>query len=138
MLGLALLCGVSGEETKALSGAELEKKVEENIENQDYLREKGTQVIAQIIKQEPQAEIASGTGDVSVTGGSQRCHIPFLKFVGPAQLDSFGFGRSHALLDAFWGKWGMQKPGRHNCHVLQGGLSLHETSSACSLGVGRT
>eukprot|EP00884_Botryococcus_braunii_P022595 jgi/Botrbrau1/9019/Bobra.0148s0119.1 len=69
LLGLALLCGVSAEETKALSGAELDKKVEENIENQDYLREKGTQVIAQIIKQEPQAEIASGTGDVSVTEG---------------------------------------------------------------------
>jgi hypothetical protein len=68
LLGLVLLVRVSGEETKPLSGAELDKKVEENIEQQDYLREKGAPVIAQIIKQEPKAELASGTGDVSVTG----------------------------------------------------------------------
>lgn len=49
------------------SGAELEKAIEANVEAQD-MQEETTPVSAQIIKAEPAAQIASGTGDISTTG----------------------------------------------------------------------
>ena len=51
----------------AKSGAELEKAIEANVEAQDY-QEETQPVSAQIIKAEPAALLASGTGDISTTG----------------------------------------------------------------------
>ena len=51
----------------AKSGTELEEAIESNVEAQDY-QEETTAVRAQIIKGEPAALIASGTGDISTTG----------------------------------------------------------------------
>ena len=53
----------------AKSGAELEKAIEANVEAQDY-QEETVPVNAQVIKAEPAALIASGTGDISTTGTS--------------------------------------------------------------------
>nr|QOL01068.1 putative extracellular protein CSOL_002 [Pseudococcomyxa simplex] len=54
----------------AKSGAELEKAIEANVEAQDY-QEETVPVNAQVIKAEPAALIASGTGDISTTGPCQ-------------------------------------------------------------------
>lgn len=54
----------------AKSGAELEKAIEANVEAQDY-QEETVPVNAQVIKAEPAALIASGTGDISTTGACQ-------------------------------------------------------------------
>ena len=51
----------------AKSGEELAEAVEANSEAQDY-NEKTKPVKAQIVKQEPAAMIASGTGDLDTTG----------------------------------------------------------------------
>ena len=50
-----------------LSGAELESAIEANVEAQDF-QEETEPVKAQVIKAEPAALIASGTGDISTTG----------------------------------------------------------------------
>ena len=50
-----------------LSGAELEEAIEANVEAQSF-QEETTPVEAQIIKAEPAALIASGTGDISTIG----------------------------------------------------------------------
>lgn len=88
LLGLLLVGAAHGEEQKPLSGEALDKKIEENVETQDYLREKGTQVIAQIIKQEAPAEVASGTGDVSVTGVLQSFQVLINTLRSVGVLDS--------------------------------------------------
>ncbi|CAK0736969.1 hypothetical protein CVIRNUC_000833 [Coccomyxa viridis] len=54
----------------AKSGTELEEAIEANVEAQDY-QEETTAVRAQIVKGEPAALIASGTGDISTTGPCQ-------------------------------------------------------------------
>jgi hypothetical protein len=60
------------------SGAELEKAIEANVEAQD-MQEETTPVNAQIIKAEPAAALASGTGDISTTGAhSPRRRSPCL------------------------------------------------------------
>ncbi len=51
----------------AKSGAELDKAIKANVEAQDY-QEETAPVRAQIIKGEPAALIASGTGDISTIG----------------------------------------------------------------------
>lgn len=51
----------------AKSGEELAEAVETNSEAQDY-NEKTMPVKAQVVKQEPAAMIASGTGDLDTTG----------------------------------------------------------------------
>ena len=56
----------------AKSGAELEKAIEANVEAQDY-QEETVPVNAQVIKAEPAALIASGTGDISTTGACPLC-----------------------------------------------------------------
>jgi hypothetical protein len=66
---LLLASSAIAEDAKPVSGEELKKKVEENIEAQDYLRE-ASKVVAQVIKQEAPAELASGTGDVASTGNA--------------------------------------------------------------------
>ncbi len=66
---LLLASSATAEDAKPVSGEELKQKVEENIEAQDYLRE-ASKVVAQVIKQEAPAELASGTGDVASTGNA--------------------------------------------------------------------
>lgn len=58
----------------AKSGAELEKAIEANVEAQDY-QEETVPVNAQVIKAEPAALIASGTGDISTTGASSEAPL---------------------------------------------------------------
>ena len=55
----------------AKSGTELENAIEANVEAQDY-QEETQPVSAQIIKAEPAALIASGTGDISTTGAREQ------------------------------------------------------------------
>lgn len=75
LCGLCLLCTAAfaqkapGPEP-AKSGAELEKAIKANVEAQDY-QEETTPIKAQIIKGEPAALIASGTGDISTIGVMQ-------------------------------------------------------------------
>ncbi len=59
----------------AKSGTELEEAIEANVEAQDY-QEETTAVRAQIVKGEPAALIASGTGDISTTGDLPSSHAP--------------------------------------------------------------
>ena len=59
----------------AKSGTELEEAIEANVEAQDY-QEETTAVRAQIVKGEPAALIASGTGDISTTGDSLTRMLP--------------------------------------------------------------
>ncbi len=73
LLGLCLLCTVAvsraanSADEPAKSGADLEKAIEANVEAQDY-QEETAPVRAQIVKGEPAALLASGTGDISTTG----------------------------------------------------------------------
>ena len=72
LLGLCLLwtaavSHAANSTEPAKSGADLEKAIEANVEAQDY-QEETAPVRAQIIKSEPAALIASGTGDISTTG----------------------------------------------------------------------
>lgn len=127
LLGLLLVGGAYGEEQKPLSGEALDKKIEENVETQDYLREKGTQVIAQIIKQEQPAEVASGTGDVSVTGALQVFRIPDQSTEPPPGVPKF------LGLFNFWGGQGGGKSQSRNapnafCNAYQGSTDLRAVS----------
>lgn len=72
LCGLCLLCtAVSSQAAPApepaKSGAELDKAIKANVEAQDY-QEETAPIRAQIIKGEPAALIASGTGDISTIG----------------------------------------------------------------------
>ena len=72
----------------AKSGEELTEAVEANSEAQDY-NEKTKPVKAQVVKQEPAAMLASGTGDLDTTGNVpffQRSGILFLRFSKRGEL----------------------------------------------------
>ena len=95
LCGVCLLCaaalsGADQSPEPAKSGTELDKAIEANVEAQDYAEETAP-VRAQIIKGEPAALIASGTGDISTTGAP----LMEMPFCGP--IDSMGRWQDRAV-----------------------------------------
>lgn len=54
--------------TQVLKGNELERAVAENADAQDYREDPLVPVVAQVVGQEPAAELANGDADLSTTG----------------------------------------------------------------------
>ena len=51
-----------------LEGKELENAVNQNADAQAYKEDPSTKVVAQVVDQEPAAELANGDADLSTTG----------------------------------------------------------------------
>ena len=59
-----------------LEGKELDEAVKENADAQAYKEDASVKVVAQVVDQEPAAELANGDADLSTTGESQtRCRL---------------------------------------------------------------
>lgn len=58
----------AAESAEALEGEELDAAVRENADAQAYKEDPSFKVVAQVVDQEPAAELANGDADLSTTG----------------------------------------------------------------------
>ena len=67
------LRAVASEDT--LEGEELDAAVRENADAQAYKEDPSFKVVAQVVDQEPAAELANGDADLSTTGWIGMCSL---------------------------------------------------------------
>lgn len=58
-----------------LEGEELDAAVRENADAQAYKEDPSFKVVAQVVDQEPAAELANGDADLSTTGQIGMCNV---------------------------------------------------------------